>query len=197
MATTDRRFDFDPSDSSGPLSHLGPTTSADVADPTAGVAVPVPMTVRHRTTVTVHRWPDAAAYAAGAPPETTTHVGNLLTTAGATFILQILTGQSFAALDATRSYIGVGSSSQPSTVDMTDLVAPLQRKAVVAGSPGVSGNQATWVAVFSGGEAVGVWNEFGLFTAETGGTMICRSVQNQGTKLSNQVWAAVITIQLL
>jgi hypothetical protein len=52
----------------------------------------------------------------------------------------------------------------------------------------------TFRASFGTSEANFAWNEWGIFNAATGGTMMTRKVESLGTKTSSQSWQITTTI---
>ncbi|HEX5780740.1 MAG TPA: hypothetical protein VFX80_02400 [Solirubrobacteraceae bacterium] len=116
-----------------------------------------------------------------------------LTSAMATLLAQMIAGE--ATTDFTAAtWVGVGDSSAttnqgpPNT--NTDLLGTNKLRKQVGGAPSRSGAQLTYVATFglTEGNWAGGWQEWGLFNASSGGTMLNRKVENLGVKPSNQVW---------
>ena len=62
------------------------------------------------------------------------------------------------------------------------------------GYPVVNSNVVTFRATFSQAEANFAWNEWGIFNAESGGVMLNRSVESNGTKQDNQTWVMEVSL---
>ena len=114
------------------------------------------------------------------------------------------------------SKIGVGDSTTAAAVAQTDLQAASNklRKAVDATFPLLVGDQYTranpttgatetvtltdrqivFRSTYASSEANYSWQEFAIFNAASGGTMLDRFVSNQGTKVAGQVWEVTITL---
>ena len=92
-------------------------------------------------------------------PDEVLHLpGNVLTTAGATRLWNLVTGAGSAGqfFDATHTRIGVGNSvgaPGSETASDTDLGGASKFYKLVTGGPTVSGNQVSWQAQFSGSQA--------------------------------------------
>lgn len=79
------------------------------------------------------------------------------------------------------SHIAVGTSSTAPASAQTALVGTeLGRKAISTTT--VNDNSVTYVAIFNEGEATGVWEETGVFSAASAGTMFSRAVTGTYTK---------------
>jgi hypothetical protein len=65
-----------------------------------------------------------------------------------------------------------------------------------SGYPQVSGNTVTYRATFGTGDANFAWNEWGLFNGATGGVMLNRVVEYNGTKLSGQTWVLEVVVTI-
>lgn len=105
---------------------------------------------------------------------------------------------SLAATLASGGTLGVGDSTTTFATSQTDLQASSNklRKAFDGGFPAVSGAVISLQATFATSEANFAWNEWGVFTAASGGTMISRKVESLGTKDSSQSWTLSTTITL-
>lgn len=114
---------------------------------------------------------------------------NLLVTAGATLMWNLLAGAGGTAYNATNSYIAVGTSTTAAAAGNTALVAEMTRSQV-SGAPVVSTNTITYNASFASASANGNWNEMALVNASSGGTLFNRLVSTMGTKVSGAVWIA-------
>lgn len=117
-----------------------------------------------------------------------------LTTAGINFLAQATLGQG-TFFNAANARLGVGNSSTPFSVGDTDLLGTSKiRKAMDDGYPVLSGPGITFKSTFAPAEANFPWNEWGVFNAETGGVMLNRVVESNGTKQSNQTWVLEVTV---
>jgi hypothetical protein len=143
------------------------------------------------------RW-KVAQYLAGHCIAVVEGDGNLLMTNGANVLWTALTGGAITAFSNANAHLGVGDSSTAENAAQTDLQAASNqfRKAMDAGYPQVSTNQVTFRSTFAGGEANFAWNEFAVFNAASGGTMLNRKVSTIGTKASGAVWVFTVTITL-
>jgi hypothetical protein len=65
-----------------------------------------------------------------------------------------------------------------------------------SGFPTVAANVLTFRSTFSGSEANFAWQEWGIANAASGGTLINRLVENNGTKLSGQTWIFETTLTI-
>ena len=98
-------------------------------------------------------------------------IGNLIVTAGKNHVADLLIGSSTEGF----SYCGVGSGSTAPSSSDTDLEAPIgSRKQVTDRFR--SNNVATFSTFFSSTDNNGTWSECGLFTAQSGGVMLCRAL---------------------
>ena len=117
-----------------------------------------------------------------------------LTDAGAILIAQMVRGASVTALNAANAYIAVGNSNTAFSAAQTDLVgASKTRKGMDSSYPSGASNVLTYQATFGTSEANHAWDEWGLFNASTGGTMLGRKVDALGTKTNTQSWTFQIT----
>ncbi len=132
------------------------------------------------------------------PLEVIEDEGNLLVTAGATAMLNLLIGAGGTAFNNANAYIGVGDSSTAAAIGQTDLQAASNktRKAMDSTFPSVSGAVVTFKSTFATGDANYAWNEFAIFNASSGGTMLNRAVSSLGTKTSAGSWSLTITITI-
>ena len=117
-----------------------------------------------------------------------------LTDAGAILLAQMARGASVTALNAANAYIGVGSGNTAFSAAQTDLVgASKTRKAQDSGYPSGSSNVLTYQSTFGTSDANYAWEEWGLFNASSGGTMLGRKVDSLGTKTNTQSWTFQVT----
>lgn len=135
--------------------------------------------------------------------ETVEREGNLLVSAGATYLFKALRGDVQTAFDNTNAFIGVGDSTTAAAIGQTDLQAATNkfRAAMVATFPlvgvvdGLAANQIQFKSSYATGEANFAWQEWGIFNASTAGTMLNRKVENLGTKTAG-VWTLTLTLSL-
>lgn len=113
-----------------------------------------------------------------------------MTNAFRDFIAAGVIGETVTEFDNANAHIGVGDSSTAFAATQTDLQASTNklRKGMDAGYPQRSGNVLTFRATFGTSEANFAWQEWGVFNASSGGTMMNRKVESLGTKTSAQSW---------
>lgn len=117
-----------------------------------------------------------------------------LTTAGINFLSQAAIGQG-TPFNASNARLGVGSGSNAFAISQTDLQGSGNiRKAMDSGYPVVTPPKIVFKSTFSPSEANFPWNEWGIFNAATGGVMLNRVVESNGTKQSNQTWVLEVEI---
>lgn len=117
-----------------------------------------------------------------------------LTTAGIKYLAEATVGQA-VAFDSTNAHIGVGNSANAFMASQTNLQGTSTfRKAMDSGYPTVAAPVVTFKSTFAPSEANFSWNEWGIFNASTGGVMLNRVVESNGTKLSNQTWVLEVAI---
>lgn len=96
--------------------------------------------------------------------------------------------------------IGVGDGAATFSASHTDLTGTNKlRKQMDSGYPKVktgSANVLEGRVTFDGTEANFNWQEWGLFTSTTGGTMLNRLQFNNSTKLTGQTWIFKVEITL-
>jgi hypothetical protein len=109
--------------------------------------------------------------------------------------LSVGTGTAF---NNANAYIGVGDSTTAFAASQTDLQAATNkmRKALDASYPTVATNVMTFRSTFATTDANWAWQEWGVFNASSGGTMMSRKVESLGTKTSAQSWQITVTITL-
>lgn len=95
-----------------------------------------------------------------------------------------------------NSYIGVGDSTTAYAAGQTDLQASTNklRKAMDATYPQLATNVITFRSTFGTSDANFAWQEWGVFNAASGGTMLNRKVESLGTKTSAQTWQFTVTL---
>ena len=120
-----------------------------------------------------------------------------LTNAGRNFIAAaIMNNGPPTWFDNSNAYIGVGDSTTAFAADQTDLQAASNKVRVGMDStyPTISTNVLTFQATFESGVGNFDWEEWAVFNASSAGTMLCRKVEDNGTKSSGQTW--VFQVQL-
>lgn len=117
-----------------------------------------------------------------------------LTTAGINFLSQAAIGQG-TPFSAANARLGVGNGSTAFAIGQTDLQGSSKlRKAMDTGYPVINAPKLTFKSTFVESEANFAWNEWGVFNAATGGVMLNRVVESNGTKQSNQTWILEVDI---
>lgn len=117
-----------------------------------------------------------------------------LTTAGINFLSQAAIGQG-TPFSSANARLGVGNGATAFAASQTDLQgASKLRKAMDAGYPTVAPPVVTFKSTFAPSEANFAWAEWGIFNAATGGVMLNRVVESNGTKQSNQTWVLEVSI---
>lgn len=117
-----------------------------------------------------------------------------LTAAGVNAIAQTIIGQG-TFFNNANARIGVGDGTAEFVSSQTDLQgANTIRKGMDADFPTVDAPVVTFKSTFLPSEANFEWNEWGIFNAATGGTMLSRVVESNGTKQSNQTWVLEVAI---
>jgi hypothetical protein len=132
-------------------------------------------------------------------------VGNLITNAGWTRLMNLLTNQGATqALDATHARIGVGNSNTAETYTDTDLGAAAGSAnrwfQLVSGAGSLGTRTLAFAATFGTADGNFAWNEFGLDFGTASGNTVTAPLFNhkagiaQGTKASGQTWTATATL---
>lgn len=99
--------------------------------------------------------------------------------------------------NAANAYLGVGNGNAAATTAQTDLQGATKfRKKVDSGYPVINGSQITYKATFENAEANFDWNEWGVFDAASGGNMLVRVVEVNGTKLNTQKWTLEVVVTI-
>jgi hypothetical protein len=143
-----------------------------------------------------------------APYKVSDVVGNLITNAGWTRLMNLLTNQGATqALTATATRIGVGNSSTAEAYTDTDLIAAAgagnRYFQPVSGAGSLGTRTLAFSATFGTADGNFAWNEFGIDVGTptvTGGTTVGALLFNrkagiaQGTKASGQTWTATATL---
>lgn len=140
-----------------------------------------------------------------APYRVSELVGNLITNAGWTRLMNLLTNQGATqALDATHARIGVGNSNTAEAYADTDLGAAAGSAnrwfQLVSGAGSLGTRTLAFSATFGTSDGNFAWNEFGLDFGTASGNTVTAPLFNhkagiaQGTKASGQTWTATATI---
>jgi hypothetical protein len=152
--------------------------------------------------VTIEKWADSDAHDRGdAPDAVEEYEGNLLMTAGATRLLNLLTGNGGQAFDATHSRIGVGDGAAAESAAQTDLQGTNKFfKLVDATFPSVSTSTATWKSTFGSSQGNFTWAEWGIDVGTVDGATVTapllnRKVQSMGAK-SSGTWSITVAISV-
>lgn len=117
-----------------------------------------------------------------------------LTTAGINFLAQAVVGQG-TQFNNANARLGVGNGTNAFAASQTNLMGTsVLRKGMDSGYPVVSPPTISFKATFAQSEANFAWNEWGIFNAATGGVMLNRVVESNGTKQSNQTWVLEVSI---
>jgi hypothetical protein len=190
-----------------------------------GVQVPIVDSCHAHTVWTVERWgaydvafhtrrlgrePKANDFKAiGVEPYRVTQVvGNLITNAGWTRLMNLLTNQGATqALTATAVRIGVGNSNTAEAYTDTDLIASAGSTnrwfQPVSGVGTLGTRTLAFSASFASADGNFAWNEFGLDVGTptvTASAVVSALLFNrkagiaQGTKVLGQVWSTTATI---
>lgn len=119
-----------------------------------------------------------------------------ITDAGRNHLVQAGIGTSLTAFNNANAYIGVGDSTTAYAAGQTDLQAATNktRKAMDATYPSGGANVITFRSTFGTSDANYAWNEWGVFNASSGGTMLNRKVESLGTKTNTQTWQFTVTL---
>lgn len=111
-------------------------------------------------------------------------------------MVQATVGAGVTAFNNANAHIGVGDSTTAHAVGQTDLQAATNklRKAMDATYPSGATNVLTFRSTFGTSDANFAWQEWGVFNASSGGTMLNRKVESLGTKTNTQTWQFTVTL---
>jgi hypothetical protein len=117
-----------------------------------------------------------------------------LTTAGVNFLASAVLGQG-TPFDSANAFIGVGDGQTAFSVSQTNLVGTNKfRKGMDPLYPILHAPSVTFRSTFNTDEANFAWHEWGVFNAATGGVMLNRVVESNGTKQNNQTWILEVEV---
>jgi hypothetical protein len=153
----------------------------------------------HKTKWTIEKFENDEAVKKGISYEKKVIEGNILVNAGINAMLSALAGDGGTAFNNANAYLGVGDSTTAEDATQTDLQATTNklRKGMNATYPTYGTSQKiTFQADFGSSEANFAWNEMAVFNASTGGTMLNRKVENEGTKTAGQTWRLSLEITI-
>jgi hypothetical protein len=119
-----------------------------------------------------------------------------LTNAGRDHIATNVIGETVTSFNNASAHIGVGSSPAAFAVTQTQLATQLMRRPMDATFPTRTGNTLTFRSTFGTEDANGAWEEWGVFNAATGGTLLNRRVETLGIKPSTQTWQFSVTLTI-
>ena len=117
-------------------------------------------------------------------------IDNLVVTAGKNYVADRMKNNS-----SVMSHMAIGSGTTAAAAGNTALGTQLGRVSLT--STDVSSNVVTYTAQFAAGTGTGAVTEAGIFTASSGGTMLCRtvfSVVNKGSADSMTItWTVTVS----
>jgi hypothetical protein len=170
--------------------------------------------IYYKTRWLITRYPCQEAYERGEPSEVpdingpvgsmlpahSIIEGNLLLNEGIQAILELITGISTPTKwDSGNARIGVGDNSTAANATQGGLQAPTNKawNTMEATYPSRSNTTITWQAKFDANTANFGWQEFTIVNvANDTGNNINRVANNQGTKVSGQVWTVNVAVTL-
>ncbi|KKN32733.1 hypothetical protein LCGC14_0810770 [marine sediment metagenome] len=118
-----------------------------------------------------------------------------LTNVGRNDFAADIIGGAITEFDNANAHIGVGDGTGVFAKAQTDLQGASKfRQPMVATYPQIATNVLTFRAVYATGDANFAWEEWGVFNAVAGGTMLNRKVESLGTKASSQSWQFTVTL---
>lgn len=99
-------------------------------------------------------------------------INNLVVTSGKELVAAGLQGDTVTPV----THMAVGSGTTAADAADTALESELDRNALQTSGGSVAGTVVTYQAIWAPGDGTGALTEAGLFTAESGGTMLARTV---------------------
>ena len=163
----------------------------------------------HKTKWIITRYPDEKAFRNGTPMPVIDANGRVLPAVSvieSNILLNVGIGEMWdlicslgspTAYSNANAQVGVGDSSTAEDASQTDLQGT--NKAWVgmsAGYPQRSGTTVTFRGEFDGSTGNFDWREFAVRNGATANKLMNRKVDNQGTKVSGQVWTLDLQITL-
>lgn len=125
---------------------------------------------------------------------------NQLVNGGMVLMWELITAQNGrTAFSNAAAYLGVGDSTTAFAVSQTDLQASSNkiRTAMDVSYPNAPTlGVEQWRSTLTSGNGNFHWQEFALFNAAAGVTMMNRSLSDQGTKTAGQSWQLLYQITL-
>ena len=121
-------------------------------------------------------------------------VKNLVVTTGLGFIASRIVGTSKGVM----SHMALGSSTQVALAGQTDLSSILGNRLALASSTitGSGDIQIAFAATFGAGDGTGAVTEAGIFNANTGGDMLCRTVFSVVNKSADDTISITWTVTI-
>lgn len=146
----------------------------------------------------IEKFKDDEAFAKGESYEEVVIPKNILVNAGIDVMESLLIGGAGTVFSNANAYLGVGDSNTAASASQTDLQAASNklRKAMNVTYPTQASQVLTFQSDFGSSDANFAWEEFAVFNASSGGTMLNRKVSSQGTKSSGQTWRLTLTITI-
>lgn len=117
-----------------------------------------------------------------------------LVDSGRNHMVQATIGAAVTPFNNANAHLGVGASTTAHAAGQTDLITTPTRRPMDATYPSGAANVITFRATFGTGDANIAWNEWGVFNAASGGTMLNRKVESLGTKTNTQTWQFTTTL---
>lgn len=108
---------------------------------------------------------------------------NMVVTAGKILIASRLVNTSMGV----PSHMWVGTSWTAEAAAQTDLLSPVSGGRLALGGTSRTNNTITYTATFNDGVGVGALREAGIFNANTSGSMLCRTVFDQVSKVAGDI----------
>jgi len=131
-------------------------------------------------------------------PYTRILILNIFVTIGLAEVWSLVTAQGGTPYSAANANLAVGDSAVAPAVGQVALQGANQARAPMNGGfPNAPvGGVEIWQADFGPAVANFDWNEFAVFNAPVGGTMMDRAVSAQGVKAVGQTWRLTFTFTL-